>query len=305
MLYRIEQRIETLASNAVMKDGRMTASFSVGAVRFSHWDFDFGRGWPSHWWLAEASIDADNYRAAFKAFGQDMGRVVPRVSLIGQAYIDFLREPFLIVKEGASVGFFRYTVTRKGVGLMFVDDHRRALNHLLVESSIPEEFYYYWNDAVNATGYTPKLLLMFSAIESLAKNSRGKKDWPTIDKVLGRELAQSLFGTKENPSVGLRHRLIHGEYLSEADSETNYVEVIHKKVMAYFNDHVFRAPLLSLDVVNPQRHFWGNAEGNSWFIKSKGQAELTLKSVLADFAANDIDNLQRYDYVRDPTLENY
>jgi hypothetical protein len=30
MRYRVEQRIQTLAHNAVMKDGRMEAAFSVG-----------------------------------------------------------------------------------------------------------------------------------------------------------------------------------------------------------------------------------------------------------------------------------
>ena len=77
MRYRIEQRIETLANNAVMKDGSLVAAFSVGQIRFSHWDFDLSRGWLSDWWLAKASIDADNYKAAFKTFRQDLSRVVP------------------------------------------------------------------------------------------------------------------------------------------------------------------------------------------------------------------------------------
>src|SRR5437667_12866354 len=98
MRYRIEQRIETLADNSVMKEGRMEASFSVGQVRFSHWDFDFSRGWLSDWWLAEASIEGENYKAAFGTFRQDLNRVVPRISLVSQTYIDFLQQPFLIVK---------------------------------------------------------------------------------------------------------------------------------------------------------------------------------------------------------------
>jgi len=34
MRYTIEQRIETLADNAAMKDGRMEATFSVGPGRY-------------------------------------------------------------------------------------------------------------------------------------------------------------------------------------------------------------------------------------------------------------------------------
>src|SRR2546425_180177 len=286
MRYRIEQRIETLAENAVMKEGRIEAAFSVGQVRYSHWDFDPNRGWPSDCWLAEALINADNYKAAFRIFRQDLSRVVPRISLISQTYIDFLHQPFLIVKDGEQVGFLRYTRKRAGVGLMFVEDHQQALVRLLADPSIPEEFYYYWNDVVNAVGYTPKLLLMCSAIECLTRIRHGEKDWTKVERVLGRELKEDLFGTKENPSTGLRHRLTHGEYFGADDSGKNYVELIHKKVMAYFNDHVLKEPLLALEVVNPQRHFVGSVEGGSWFIKPRNPSELSLKSVLADFTKN-------------------
>jgi len=39
--------------------------------------------------------------------------------------------------------------------------------------------------------------------------------------------------------------------------------------MAYFNDHILKEPLLELNVVSPQRHFVGDLEGGSWFIRSK------------------------------------
>jgi hypothetical protein len=68
MRYRIEWKIEALANNAVMKDGRLEEEFTRGQVRYSHWDFDINRSWSSDSWLAEASIDADTYKAAFRAF---------------------------------------------------------------------------------------------------------------------------------------------------------------------------------------------------------------------------------------------
>ena len=175
MRYRIEHRIETLADNAVMKDGRMEAAFSVGPVRYSHWDFDPGRGWPSDFWLAEASVEAKDYKAAFQIFRKELNRVIPRISLISQAYVDFVQQPFLIAKEGAQVGFLRYIRKRSKVGLMFVEDHRKALDKLLEDASIPDEFYYYWNDVVNAVGGTPKLLLMCAAIECLTRTVTVRK----------------------------------------------------------------------------------------------------------------------------------
>src|SRR5215510_5617621 len=108
MTYRIEQRIETLADNAVMKDGRIEAAFSVEDIKYSHWDFEPGRGWVSDFWLAEASIEANDYTAAFQMFRKRLSRSVPRISLISQAYIDFLQQPMFILKEGEDVGFIRY-----------------------------------------------------------------------------------------------------------------------------------------------------------------------------------------------------
>jgi len=63
-------------------------------------------------------------------------------------YTDFLQQPFLIAKDGEQVGFLRYTRKRTGVGRMFVENHREPLVRLLADPSIPEEFYYYWNDVV-------------------------------------------------------------------------------------------------------------------------------------------------------------
>ncbi|HTK93553.1 MAG TPA: hypothetical protein VL948_25185, partial [Verrucomicrobiae bacterium] len=139
MRYRVEQRIQTLAHNAVMKDGRMEAAFSVGPIRYAHWDFEQREAWSSDYWLAEATIDADDYKSAFRIFRQELNRVVPRVALIGQAYTDFLYQPMLIVREGAQVGFLRFFRRKSKVGLMFVQDHQEALGRLLADDSIPEE----------------------------------------------------------------------------------------------------------------------------------------------------------------------
>jgi hypothetical protein len=302
MRYRIEQRIETLANNAVMKDGRMEAAFSVGKVRYSHWDLDPNIGGPSDYWLAEASIEAENYKAAFQVFRKDLNRAVPRISLISQTYIDILQQPFLIARDSEQIGFFRYMRKRAGVGLMFVEKHREALVRLLEDTSIPEEFYYYWNDVVNAVGYTPKLLLMCSAIECLTRLGRGEKDWEKIEEVLGKELKEDLFGTEGNSRIGLRHRLTHGEYFGEADSEKNYVELIHKSVMTYFNEHILNEQLLDLNVVNPQRHFVGSVEGGAWFIKSRDSDRLSLRRILGDFEKNDVNNLKARELVFDDSL---
>jgi hypothetical protein len=99
MRYPIEQRLETLADNAVMKDGGMEAAFSVGPVKYSQWDFGHNRGWPSDFWLVEASIEAPDYKAAFRIFRLELNRVVPRPTLI------FSSSRYLLRKMVTTLGF--------------------------------------------------------------------------------------------------------------------------------------------------------------------------------------------------------
>jgi hypothetical protein len=61
--------------------------------------------------------------------------------------------------------------------------------------------------------------------------------------------------------------------------------------------------LLALDVVSPQRHFIGSLEGGAWFIKSKQTRDVSLKSVLEDFAKNDVNHLEHHELVYDGSLE--
>src|SRR5215471_17653026 len=289
MIYNIQQRIFTLVDNAVIENERMAAAFSIDTMRFSHWDFDIHNGWVSDLWLAEDSVEGAGLIDAIGRFRKALARVTPRISFIGQSYIEFVTEPYLVVRSDSNVGFFQYTRDRGATGLMFTEKEFRALKRLLEETSVPQEFYYYWNDAVNAPGYTAKLMLIFPAIEALAKIARDQKNWQKLEEILGADLKKTLFGEKGKSAGGLRHRLTHGEYLGSEDSGKNYLELIHKRVITYFNERFLQESPLSLDVVNPQRHPWGNKEGGRWFIKSKDGTPLVLKEVLADFQKNGID----------------
>jgi hypothetical protein len=297
MRYRIEHRIATLATHAVLENGQLQPSFAIGAIHFSQWDSGDVDRWLSRFWLAETVVDAADFRKAIRRSWRELMRIVPRIALIGQSYIDVAQQPYLIVREDREVGFFRYIADRGPTGLMFGEAGLKALKHLVSDKSVPDEFYYYWNDAVNAIGYTAKLVLMFSAIEALAKVGK-KKDWTKIRQILGDQLVADLFGTK----TGLRHRLIHGEHLAAQDSQKNYLELVHKKMISYFNGQILREPLLSEDVVNPQRHPWGNKEGAQWFIKTRNGAKLTLRYAVEDWEKNGLDKLQRHEYVWDDSL---
>ena len=298
MIYEIQHRIETLAQIAVPEESLLTHFDSLD-ISFSHWDPD---NWKDTYWLARGKFEASNYREAFQKFGAKMAKIVPRIALISQCYIEFLYQPFLILKLDASEAFFRFTYDRGGTGLMLMGKEKKALAVLLENSQIPEEFFYYWNDAVNSTGYSSKLVLMFSAIESLVKIRKGKKDWEKLERILGVELKTALWGTKEDHFDCLRHRLIHGEYFNPDDSGKDYLDLVHKKIISYFNDSILEEKLIDENVVRPQRHFFGNKEGSRFFIRSRGGNKLNLKDILSDIQKNDVYNMENYESVYDDTL---
>ncbi len=300
--YRIEHKILTLAHCAVMDNKKKPASFRVEGVEFSHWDFNYRDGWKTDAWIASSDVQSKNFIDAINIFTKKLSKLIPRISLICQSYIEFTLEPFLIHETSKDVAFFKYIEDVNSVGLMFMEKEQEALKELLKHTEIPEEFYYYWNDAVNATGYSAKLLLMFSAIESLVKKD-SQKDWALIYDILGKELVSELFGTKEQPNVGLRHRLVHGEYFGRQDNGKNYLELIHNKIVNYFNTKIFSKSLIQENITNPQRHFFGNKKEGRWFIKIKdGSNSFSLKDLLSDFNKNGFQAPERYEYVFDNNL---
>jgi hypothetical protein len=195
--YNIQQKIKTLAENAV-NASEPQPSFQVEGIDFSHWEFNHRDGWLEDAWLAEYEVDATNIKEALNEFGNTLLKVIPRVSLVAQCYIEYLVEPFLVTRSDRDFGFGYIVKEDKPVGLMFMEDQKKALDLLVAESDLNNEFYLYWNDAVNTTGYTSKLLLMFATLLALAKKSKGD-DVTLIQKQLGAKVGT--FGTDTDTKV--------------------------------------------------------------------------------------------------------
>lgn len=281
MQYVFEQRISTLAQNAVMK-ALEAGSFVAEGIELSHWAFNINDGWTEKAWLARASIDAASLNDAWNIFRSGLERVVPRIAFISQCYTEYLLEPFIAIRPDINVAFLRYTQPRGSVPLMFGDEEQEALALLLRDSRVPEEFFYYWNDAVNAIGYGAKLLLMFAALEVLIKEPDGTKVHSVRTQILGEELSKALYKNV----TGLRHRLNHGEYFAGQDSGIDYLHAVHKRVLGYFNERILEKELLDLHVVSPQRHLFGNVDESRMFIQpADPSARLCLKDVLQEFSS--------------------
>ncbi len=205
--------------------------------------------------------------------------------------------------------FVRYVCEDEAVGLMFGEKEEKALVILLKNNEIPKAFYSYWNDAVNTIGYSSKLLLLCSALDALGKVglSRGDKKYKEkfykkIEVVIGQELKEKLWGTKQDPNSGLRQRLVHGDYLVQDDVERNYVELVQEKIVKYFNESIFKETLLAEDVVEPQRHILGNKKAYQNFIKPSKNKPVDLQEILSALNEDGIEKLEEYEWVDDEEL---
>lgn len=303
--YKIEHRISTLIGCATFENGGKPASFYFNDIEFSHYEFSYVNGWKKDEWVAKSTLEDENWLKAINNFRKQLLSIIPKISFISQAYIEFRLQPYLVHKNEHQFALIKYISDTNSVGLMFGDNEKRALSELM-SKSIPEEFFLYWNDAVNTTGYSAKLLLMFSAIEALTKKPNGKTNYMFRKEILGELLKKEIFGEKGNSDNALRNRLVHGEYFNEKDSK-NYLEIIHKKIINYFNTKILSEPLINENVKNPQRHPWGNYKSWKGFIeRSDNGNHFELDDILANFENNGVEKPIIYCLVpKDRLVEKY
>ncbi|MCF7812088.1 hypothetical protein K9M59_00560 [Candidatus Gracilibacteria bacterium] len=291
--YTIESNITTLAQIMVDHSAIANVFFQEDGLIFSQWGHSLEKGCFGDAWIAKLDIEASNHKEAYAVFFKKLKKIIPRLSLIVQCYVNLIDEPFLITqKHNRSIGFFHYSFKRRSCGLGFCEEQENGLKKLLQIDSIPEEFYYHWNDAVNVFSYPAKILSMCAAIEALTKENKGV----LRKKILGEELRDKLFAQ----TAGLRHRLSHGEYFNETD-DIDYVEEIHKKVIKYFNKEILGRNYISEDVVSPQRHIEGVFEQGNYFIKRIDEEPLDFRELVNDCKEKYWNDFQNHEFTSEPT----
>jgi hypothetical protein len=308
MRYLIEQRIHTLAENAVDRSSSQGFGFTYNDVELSPWQENPEHGyWTYQYWLAKFNMEASNSKEFSREFWKRLAKISSRVCLLSQCYMEWIDQPYFVFRSDRNCGVLRWTNPHGPVGLMFEEAERQALEVLFQNPEVPEAFYQYWKDATNTMGYSSKLLLMLSAVEALCKrHSDGTKyqiDFIKLEQILGRDLKEALWGTMENKGKGaLRHRLVHGEYFEETDHLTNYVYQLHSKIIAYFNGSILKSTVIHEGVVNPQRHPSGSTYHGCSLIRALGSSELNLVSILSTIDKDGRPDGEHYEILYDPQL---
>jgi uncharacterized protein YutE (UPF0331/DUF86 family) len=305
-IYKIEWKISTLAVPILYNEkGELRSdTFEIDGIKFSPWENIYEKGYNINSWIASSMIEENNYVQAYSKFIEKLSNLIPKISLVSQCYIEYLTQSFIIHKLESELAFFREIREEKPVGLILNEKQVKALELLYKNNNIPSTFYYYWNDAINTLGYSGKLLLMFSAIEALAnqlvrqsKQKREKKLKENFEKkILGKKLYKKCF----EKTMGLRNRLVHGDYFQSDDFKQNYVEIINKKIINYFNKNIFKEILIEEEVNDPQRHILhGQIGKNEFFIRNKTNTKnFSLKEVLEEVEKSKFFlNSQKYEYI--------
>src|SRR2546430_1201280 len=97
MLYRLEQRIHTLAKNFVGSEAMTAPEFTADKVTFSSWQRQPSMGiWANVYWLATAEIDGRDYREAWQLFWDKLSKSLPRICVVSQCYMEHLSQPLFI-----------------------------------------------------------------------------------------------------------------------------------------------------------------------------------------------------------------
>lgn len=282
-VYIIQHKIHTLLhNNAIIyiDNVKNYHYFTSDNIIFKSWSKDIRYVHKDREWIAECKIEAESGAEALNLYSEKIARIIPRISLIGQAYIDDKIGSILITKESSNIAWFRCVTKEEPLHLNFRDDERLILDDLIKSDSIPDIFYLYWNEAVNNPSYSGKLLLMFGAIDSLAKN--GDRKQARID-VLGEDLSNEIYKS----GTGLRHIITHGDSLTNNNGK-NYVEIIHKKILSYFNETIISdsSPKINLDIVEPQRQPFANYRVSRFFIEQKIDRNIDIYTMIEDLATN-------------------
>ena len=301
--YTIEQRIHTLAKNFVGIESGSEDKFEADGVTFQRWSQDMSETWKNPYWTATAEIDGASFLVAWQSLWDRLSKSVPRICTVSQCYTEFLGQPLFIVRADLNLAFGRWTFQRGDNGLMFWAAQLKAFNLLMDDPRIPDEFFWYWSDATNSTGYASKLMLMLSAVETLvnepAINGRPQKDYTKLEAILGPELKKEFWGEKGDSFDALRHRLAHGRYFAPRNAKKDYMNLLHQKVIAYLNDTILGEKLITEDITQPQRHPTESRDESHFYLRARTNAPLTLRSVAIDLDKS-FENPENYEYVEMP-----
>ena len=128
MRYLIEQRIHTLAENAIDRSSSQEFGFTCNEIELSPWQENPEQGyWTHRYWLARLNIEASNSKEASWKLWECLAKITSRVCLLSQCYMEWIDQPYFVLRSDRNCAVLRWTKPHGPVGLMFEENERQAL----------------------------------------------------------------------------------------------------------------------------------------------------------------------------------
>jgi hypothetical protein len=282
--YLIQHKVKTLSKLGVGLNDSTFPKMDLGGFLIEQWDFNISEGWLGDAWLVEKNIQADSCEEAIKIFRSDLDKIVPKLAFISQCYMDFYMQPFLIKKinEPDNIFFFKYTEDHKGVSLHFSENEFKSYKKI---GQLNNVLFRYLQECQNCTGYIPRLMLLFAALEALCgkkeKNDTNGDTYITYNHKIMKDILSKEFFNNLYGSNGIRHKLQHGDVV-DFIFQQDYVDIIYKKIIKYINNK-YNTKIVD-DVVSSPRHFHNNNGYLNFWLKPCAGFNINLKQCIANFS---------------------
>lgn len=248
--YIIQRRIDTLLE--------LWEPFELDGFSFRASGVDLIEG-TQNGWVAKKEVEAETAKEAFNTSSKNFRRLVDRIAFIGQCQTTADLEDFLITKPNDSRFFWRCSKKRAPVPLQFngeeVNSLRKSYDH-----EHNGDVFRYLTEAVNATSFYTMLVMLTSALESIAGSVTNERGFRRVDKnyiaeniLKDSNLCSRIFGH----GAGIRNQILHGGFVDEKmHGGTDYNSIIYKAIINFFNEkHGFE---ISTEAVGTPRTVTGN-----------------------------------------------
>ena len=224
---RVSTWIEIIAKythNEAEKDvrKRFKSEFNFEWLYFEQWDFSVAEWALGDAWLLKAEILADNIPNAINLYFKKLSIILSKVFFCVPVWHSFgFHESLLVSYDEFQTGFYFMRKENEWTWLVITDEVLQILENKNFYN-IPDKFFIYYSEFINANTALSWLSLWMSALETIRPESNEVRK-----KLFGEDLYFKIYGTKPE---WIRHKIHHGKYPEEWDNPENDFEQMHEAI---------------------------------------------------------------------------
>lgn len=205
------------------------SEFEYEWLHFEQWDFSVAQWALWDAWIVYNELEADNLAEVINKHLKKLTQVLPRVFFCVPVWHSFgFHESLLISNDEFQTGFYFMRKEREWTWLVITDEILEVLESKNVQN-IPDKFFLYYSEFINANTALAWLSLWMSALETIRPEKNDERK-----EILWEELFYKIFGKSDKNyperKQGIRHKIHHGLYPEEWDHPEKDFEDMHKAI---------------------------------------------------------------------------